>query len=323
MHDLKRLIVKFYKEHEKNIWLIILATIIIMLVLRTANTMSKKSQQEKYQRYYEQYSKANQNEIEDESDNRVKNTHEDPNDYRKEIVTFIELCNTGKMEQAYSMVSKTSKQYVVPTIQDFANRYFYPIFSQKRSYEIGNISTDRDSFPIFQVKYYPDFLSTGKKDEDSVITDYITGTIEDGEDKLKILNFISYEDMNQIYEDTTIKVKILSRTIGGDYEEYSIEVFNKTNNSIQLYEKQKEESEYENEEEYIIQQQNKANIIVSGRTAVGYVTDETDHQFIVSPLTTQKIQFRVQIYNHKENANMIRMENVIINGQKTNININI
>ena len=64
--------------------------------------------------------------------------------------------------------------------------------------------------------------------------DYFTVIEEDNHYKLNINSYIDKKEIDKIYEGNECDIKVVSKNIYMDYEEYIIEIKNKTNKSIAL-----------------------------------------------------------------------------------------
>ncbi len=123
------------------------------------------------------------------------------------------------------------KSVLYPTIQLFQQNYWQKIFNGKRK----NISIENWTGNIYKVRYEDDALSTGIYDESTTIQDYITITADqEGKTKLNINNYIGKRDFNIERSVFDIKIKVLEKNQYMDFETYTFEVTNQSNNAILL-----------------------------------------------------------------------------------------
>ena len=142
------------------------------------------------------------------------------------IDNFISYCNSGKIQEAYNLISNECKEEMYPSIKDFQEVYYKPVFGQGKK----NVTVENWVGDIYVVDFNEDFLSTGKATGESSLRDYIT-IVRDEEDsyKLNINKYIKQTAINKTIGSEKISIKIVKKDIYMDYEIYTFEV---TNNSV-------------------------------------------------------------------------------------------
>lgn len=146
------------------------------------------------------------------------------------ITKFMDYCNSGKVEEAYNLLTDECKEEMYPNVQQFKEIYFDELFNEeKKNYTIQNWTGS-----IYEVRVTDDILSTGKIDNTVTKQDYITVVSSENEYKL---NINSYVGRKKVEEETTYKdIKIVVTQIDTymDYQTYNLTIENNSNNSIKL-----------------------------------------------------------------------------------------
>lgn len=149
------------------------------------------------------------------------------------VNTFLEHCNNKKIEEAYSLLSDECKQESYPTIEVFKKKYINTIFNRKRECNLQSwISTT--NYVVYKVRYANNMLATGTYDENDVYQDYITLKRKNNTEKISIGNFIDSEELNIISKTDEIEATVTKKMQYLSYEEYKINIKNKTDKTILL-----------------------------------------------------------------------------------------
>lgn len=147
------------------------------------------------------------------------------------IENFLNLCNNKEFEKAYELLSTDCKENVFNNYNLFKTAYCDKIFNTSKTYTTENWSGN-----IYRIRLVEDILATGQSSTTgTAIQDWYTIVDEDGEEKLNINNYIGkrkFTDSTSTENDITIK--ILEKNTYKDYENYTIEVTNNTDNTIYL-----------------------------------------------------------------------------------------
>ena len=147
------------------------------------------------------------------------------------IDQFFSYCNSKNIQEAYNLVSDECKEVMFTDINLFNTAYCAPLFNNgKRSIKIENWYGN-----IFRVEINEDSLSTGRVSNNNTNVDYITtvkGT--DGNIKLNINSYIGRTNLNKSVSSNGIDITIVKKDEYMDYETYTFEVKNNTENSIIL-----------------------------------------------------------------------------------------
>lgn len=159
-----------------------------------------------------------------------KNSKIDENavNYKKTIEKFIKLCNEGKTQEAYSMVSKECQEVFYQDYEKFYNDYYKNNFKSAKTYTIQNWINN-----IFKVDLKDDILITGGNTSSS-IQDFITVISINNEYKLNINGYIGRKNINKKTEKDNIVFKVLKKDTSMEYEKYYLEITNNSNQDILL-----------------------------------------------------------------------------------------
>lgn len=149
------------------------------------------------------------------------------------VDTFLEYCNNGKVEEAYSLLSDECKQYKYSTIDIFKSSYYNDIFKTKKQFNLQSwISTSK--YTTYKIRYTNDILATGNYDESEIYQDYITLTKKNESEKISIGSFITSEEMDKTTKKDEIEAKVTKKNTYIEDEEYEIYITNNSENTILL-----------------------------------------------------------------------------------------
>lgn len=225
-------ITSWYNKNRTRIWVAILAIFIIALIWWAFMNMSNQNKRNG-QNTYTTIDTNTLNSITMESQQSALSGNGITTNKKgiEAIDNFITYCNFGKIQEAYNLLSKECKEEVYPELSDFQNSYYKHTFgNEKRSVSIQNWIDD-----IYKVNFVGDALSTGKYEKDSILQDYITIVKDnDGNYKLNIHNYIGRKKIDKTGSYDNIQVKVVKKDIYVDYEIYTFEVTNYSDNSIAL-----------------------------------------------------------------------------------------
>ena len=225
------------------------------------------------------------------------------------IDLFYSYCNSGKIQDAYNLISNDCKEEMYPKIKVFQEAYFNQVFGRgKRNITVENWTGD-----IYLVTLNEDFLSTGRYSNENSLRDYVT-VIKDKEGTLK-LNINSYIGRT-IYEKTSsaknLEIKLLKKDTYMDYETYTFEIKNNANYNAMLGNIQDEENV-----SYLVDKNNlKYNAYVhelsdtqmevlgtqTKRITIKYFSEYSSTKQLKS-LVFPKVYLNYELYNNFENKN--------------------
>lgn len=153
---------------------------------------------------------------------------EDHNTIADIIDKYINYCNNEEYENAYNMLSENCKNKAFGGKLENYENYIKSIFTQKKRYSIQGYSKYDNSY-VYQVKIFNDFLATGLTGEEYATFEEKFVMVKDGDEiKLNVGDFIDVVDLKRVVEDDYSKIRIISKAVFYDHEEYLVKITNKT-----------------------------------------------------------------------------------------------
>ena len=155
-----------------------------------------------------------------------------PNDLKEPINecidTFFNYCQNKKYEEAYNMLSEGCKTTYFPNINNFKT-YVDSVFDEEKAYYIQNYSNYKDYY-IYQVRIFENIMKTGLtgKSDIAFYEEKISIHEENGELKLGLRQYITTEDMDDIYEDDYLKIWIEKKYVFYEQETFEVKIKNKS-----------------------------------------------------------------------------------------------
>lgn len=213
------------------------------------------------------------------------------------VNTFLEYCNNKKVEEAYELLSDTCKKEAYPDIETFKINYYNTIFDIKRECNLQAWITT-DEYTVYKVRYSNSMLSTGIYQEGNVYQDYITLNKKDQEEKISIGNFVDSNECDIVTKTEELTVIVSQKRQYISYEEYDLNITNKTYNTILLNNLENTES---------IKLISSAGVKYSAYTSKLFLKD-----LIINSNETQKITIRFKKQFSSENKSSKIMINGII-----------
>lgn len=233
-------IISWYNHNKKIIWTIVLTIIAVFSLIRIFDNYYKNKAKEESSSTNNStttYNKSNYSVVTQKEISENKSQEAD-----SLISNFFDSCNAGKVEEAYNMLSTDCKEELYPTINDFTEKYYKRIFTEKRDYD-STLWITTSSKNTYRVEIMSDLLATGQK-EVNPIEEYYTVVVENGEYKINTNGYIGKEELNISKSQNNVNITILSREEYMEYEEYEIRVENKTGEKLLFNTKQNVNSIY-------------------------------------------------------------------------------
>ena len=215
-------IFRYYNQNRKNIWLVIIAIIILIIAIQVINNIIEN------QNVQTSNNTINEKEYENNLNINILISNESVEEDEKLIIDqFIRYCNAGKIQDAYNLLTQNCKNELFPTIEDFKKNYYNIYFLNTKLYSKEHFVAN-----TYKIKLYDDILSTGTVNTNT-FEDYFT--LEKQQDdtiKLNISNYIGNKKINIKNTDENLQIKIVKKDIYKEYEKYELEVTNLTYNTI-------------------------------------------------------------------------------------------
>lgn len=223
-------VIEFIKKHEdkiKNVGQKLIIVAMVVLVATIIISSFSGGETEKNEDEYNVYKPT---------ETIIKGQDVSKEQYEKDsnlVNTFLEYCNSKKVEEAYSLVSDECKTEKYPTIEEFKEYYYNDIFEKKRECNLQAWISETD-YIVYKVRYANSMLSTGTYDENDVYEDYITLNRKNNTEKISIGSFVDSEECNIVTNEDGIEATVIMKKIYISDEEYEIYVKNNTEKTILL-----------------------------------------------------------------------------------------
>lgn len=231
MHKL----IRFYYQNRLKVWATILAIIFVISMIQVMNNLASKRLKEKNEKISEETTSKNVVSYDKESE-AIISGDKVPSQYRKDfgelIDQFFTYCIEHQPQLAYNLLSKETKEVLYPTEQLFEDLYYSEKFEGDKQFSFNSWLIKGKKY-IYQVKIFDNMLATGKTDE-NYFQDFVTICPEEGEYKLNINNLIDVKNINQMYNNQNLDIKVIKSNIFMDYEIYTFDIKNKTDKTIKL-----------------------------------------------------------------------------------------
>lgn len=151
------------------------------------------------------------------------------------IDTYFNYCNNKQYNEAYAMVSDECKEVYFPKIEAF-KEYIDIVFNEKKIYYLQNFSNYNGMY-IYRMRIMEDLMATGLTGKDDLYfyeEKIALKEEKDGKISLSLRQFITTEELDEIYEDAYVKIWIEQKDVFYEEEMYHIRVKNKTSNTVVL-----------------------------------------------------------------------------------------
>lgn len=241
------LLLKWYQENKKTIWIIVIVVISIVLVVNILDRFYKDDN-------YKENNNIVNNNIKSEINNEITGTLESTESLissenvskeklktdSKLINDFFDYCNDGKIEEAYNLLTDECKEVKYNSLENFTKLYYKPIFDTNKSFSMQNWEKN-----TYLITIKEDALATGKIASNiGNIQDYIT-VVDNGENKkLNIGGYIGRKTFDKKDDFDEVEITLMYKDVYMDYEIYNLKVKNNTNSTIQFDDGTKVDSIY-------------------------------------------------------------------------------
>lgn len=285
-------VIEFIKKHENKIKNVGQKLIIVAMVVLVATIILSSFSGEETEKNEDAYN------VYKPTETIIKGQDVSKEQYEKDsnlVNTFLEYCNSKKVEEAYELLSDTCKNEAYPDIETFKINYYNTIFDIKRECNLQAwISTDE--YTIYKIRYSNSMLSTGTYQEGNVYQDYITLNRKEQEEKISIGNFVDSTECNIVTQTDELTIVVSTKREYISYVEYDLKVTNKTYNKILL-------NNLENTESIKL-------IATSGTKYGAYTSKLFLKDMLINSHETQKITIRFKKQFSSDN----KSSKIMING---------
>lgn len=232
--DLKVKLINFWKRNKRKL-LVIFFIWLIVIVINTA----LKNRPEKVEAPITTYTPEKS--VMDENKTVPKEKQQAINDI---VDRYFNYCNNKQYEEAYNMIADTCKKTDYTSLEIFKEYVDYVFGDKKKIYNLQSYSIVDNKY-VYNIRILDDILATGTSEPFYYNGEYYDGYYyyeekitlidENGEMKLLIGQTIEQQDTNILAEDDYIKVKVSNKVTDYDSEKYTVQIDNKTNKYIVIY----------------------------------------------------------------------------------------
>lgn len=223
-------IIRMWNQNRKVIIIIALIVVFCFLVLQILNNIAKENIEK--QNTENKINNVNTEEVKIPTTSIITGEKVDENtskDNLKLIQDFGNMCNEGKIQEAYNMLTTGCKEVLFPTLEDFKINYYNIIFKNAKTIKVENYKNSTTT-NTYIVTFYEDILSTGSAENAKNYKDYIT--VEKEEGKLNINSLITSKTIEKENKENGVKIRTLRQEVYVDYEIYKFEFKNNTENTV-------------------------------------------------------------------------------------------
>lgn len=216
--------INFWKRNKKKILIFLIAFIIIFVINSILKNRQKVSKTPTTTYSPHKYVMKNNEEVDQKDQVKIEDI----------VEKYFNYCNTGDLESAYNMITDDCKRNNYPTLESFKG-YINEVFEGKNKiYNIQSYNKVGDKY-IYNIRILDDILANGTTDGYYYYEEKIVLTKVNGEFKLSIAEFIEDKEPNIIVEDEYIRVKVLKKVVDYSSETYTVQIDNKTDNYVVIY----------------------------------------------------------------------------------------
>lgn len=231
MHNL----IRYYNKNRFRVWTAILVIVFILILMQIFNSFAKQQKMEQQNNTEEEttsnvvsYNKESKTIISGEN---ISDKYKD--DFGQLIDEFCTHCINHEPEKAYDLLSNNMKNVKYKTVEIFKALYYNDRFEGNKQYTFQAWSNSKDIY-IYQVKVFDNMLSTGRSSEENYKEDFITIVPEGGDLKLNIDKYIGRKEIFKKASNDTLQVSVQISDIYMNYEIYTFNIKNNTDEKILL-----------------------------------------------------------------------------------------
>jgi len=215
------------------------------------------------------------------------------------IDEFVNYCNNGNIEQAYSLISKECKNIYYNDINGFKEYYYDIVFKTPKIVDMQAWATYKDAV-TYKVEYLEDILSSGTYTPDSSIEDYITIIRDEkGTRSININGFINKTSVDTLISKNDIDINCIEKEVYTEYEIYKFNIRNNTDKTIKLDSGESNKTVYlldENEVKY-----------------TGFMYELSEYDLVIEPNKERELKIKFnKFYNPDKEIEEIVFEDLIL-----------
>ena len=293
--------IRWYNQNRKLIWQIIISILVVIGLIQILNY------------YYKVRSENQNNNTSGNTVTFINNNEYIPviggdtldEEYSEEVInplkSFLEFCNDGNIEEAYSILSNDCKEQSFPTIEQFKDEYIDTYFNTKKTYSMQSWMNNPNCH-IYRVSIQEDYLSSGKVSE-MELEEYCTIVNENGEYKLNINRYIGKQEINKSNKTNELEITVNDKEVYMDYEIYNLQIRNYTQNTIKL------DSRETGNKTYGIDNNNVKYL--------SYIYEKVDSDLSIGAGQTKQIDIKIKKnYSQNNVINQLVFSDIILNEEE-------
>ena len=229
-------LLKLFYDNKKVIYRTIGIIVLTLIIIQILNQFTKAKVSKQIEEQKNNIDSGNTTTIDNSNYliNNNKNVKTSTNNTIKNTLDlFVNYCNNGQVENAYSMLTDDCKNELFQTVEIFKTNYYDKVFNEKKTYTMQ--AWDKtDNRIVYQILFEGDILETGmsgKKQEDF----YTFIKQSDGSYKISINSYIYRQEFNGVNNtENGIGVKVIAKDVYRSYVIYEFQIFNNSDNSIMI-----------------------------------------------------------------------------------------
>ena len=312
---------RWYNQNRLQIFIVIIAVVLAFVVLQIVNSLIAQSNENQRNEL------ANRNTYVDKTANprptntsvltgeKIPDTQDTTN--KNLISQFVEYCNTGKIEEAYNMLSDECKELLYPNVNVFRQAYITSIFYINRMYSLQSWFIDNNSYTYY-IKYTEDVMATGNVNSDENKGDYITIIKKDDKYYLNISSYVGRQKVNKSVTKQNIYMTVNWVDMYIDYTILNITTKNYTGKTICLDTKEDTYGTY-------IYDYNNVKY-------TSFINENPDVELVIRNQSTQSTNIKFnKLYNQSRILTGITFKDIVLNyddytsnqAEKENVSVDI
>lgn len=294
-------IIRWYNQNRRIIWQTIISIAVVIGLIQLLNFYYKMRSNDKSSSTNNSTTTSNNKDIYTPVIGGEELKEENREDIVNPIESFLEFCNQGNIEQAYSMLSNDCIEKNFPTVEEFKEEYIEVLFSTKKTYSIQSW-INNEKYHIYRIAIQEDYLSSGNAYGEEM-EEYCTVVKENDEYKINVKSYIGTQEINKENKTNELEILVKNKEIYMDYEIYNMQIKNYSQNEIKLDSRETGDKVYgidNNEVKYL-----------------AFIYEKVDSDLIVRPGETKEINIRIKKnYNLNNQINQLIFSDIILNNEE-------
>lgn len=155
---------RFINQNRRDLLIIAGIIVLVIVVIRTANSLvareAERTNQNTENTVASQEGSRSPNILHTDSIISGDELNESTASENQDVINnFIQACNNGDINLAYSYLSNSCKNKMFSTVDEFTTKYYEPIFQTPKEYNIENWISGGEVY-TYRIYYVDDILSS-------------------------------------------------------------------------------------------------------------------------------------------------------------------